>query len=214
MARCSRTTRRARLKSSRPPELAVWLFEHLTRREHHEALAGDLLEEYSRRRSDRWYWRQVLAATVADFFMELRVRWVIVVFALIVSGTVPWNQLFHNARFQSFLMVGIQLRWPVSFLVGIAVMSAFQAAILLVALASYVLASKRFHSRSFLIAFSVALFVLVLGNAGVTVSYLVPLPRLVFYFVLWRLSLFFGLVLSMWMARPNAVQTDPTRLTA
>lgn len=146
--------------------------------------------------------------------MELRVRWVIVVFALIVSGTVPWNQLFHNARFQSFLMVGIQLRWPVSLLVGIAVMSAFQAAILLVALASYVLASKSFHSRSFLIAFSVALFVLVLGNAGVTVSYLVPLPRLVFYFVLWRLPLFFGLVLSMWMARPNAVQTDPTRLTA
>jgi len=35
-------------------------------------------------------------------------------------------------------------------------------------------ASKSFHSRSFLIAFSVALLVLVLGNAGATISQLIP----------------------------------------
>jgi len=46
--------------------LAAWLFEHLTQHEHREALAGDLLEEYIRRRSDMWYWRHVVAAILAD----------------------------------------------------------------------------------------------------------------------------------------------------
>lgn len=75
MARRTRTPRRAILKLSLPPGLATWLFNHLTRREHQEALAGDLLEEYGRRRSDIWYWRQVLVAIAADFATELRFRW-------------------------------------------------------------------------------------------------------------------------------------------
>ncbi len=135
------------MKSSRPI-LAAWLLERLTQRQNREALAGDLLEERSQGRSDMWFWRQVVAAITVNCLGELRRRWIVVVFPLVVCATVPWIQLFHNVRFLSFLMVGIQLRWPVSFLVGIAVMSAFQAAILLVALASYVLASKSFHSRS------------------------------------------------------------------
>jgi hypothetical protein len=97
------------LKLSRPPALATWLFEHLTRREHHEALAGDLLEKYSRRQSDTWYWRQVLAAIAADFCTEFHLHWVSVVFALAVCGAIPWKQLFLNAGFQSFLLSGIQL---------------------------------------------------------------------------------------------------------
>lgn len=198
--------------------LAAWLFEHLTRREHQEALAGDLLEEYSRRRSDAWYWRQVLAAIVADFSTELRVRWVSVVFALVVCGSVPWDQLFHNARFRSFLSSGIQLSWPASFLAGVAIMSAFQGAILLVALGIYVVGIKSFHLRGFLVALCPALLVLVLGNTAVTMSQVLPWPvlpwpRLFFYYVLWRLPLFFGLVLSMWVARANAARTDAPGLT-
>jgi hypothetical protein len=126
------------MKSSRPPILAAWLLERLSQRQYRVALAGDLLEERSQGRSGMWYWRQVVAAIIASCFADLRRRWIVVVFPLVVCGTVPWNQLLHNARFQSFLVVGIQLRWPVSFLVGIAVMSAFQAAILLVALPTYV----------------------------------------------------------------------------
>jgi hypothetical protein len=196
------------LKSSRPPILAAWLFEHLTQREHREALAGDLSEEYIRRRSDLWYWRQVLAAIVAGFSTELRVRWVSIVFALIVCGTVPWNQLFHNVGFRSFLSSGIQLSWPASFLAGIAIMTGFQAAILLVALGIYVLAMKTFHPRSFLIALGPALLVLTLVNTAVTISQVLPWPRIFFYYVLWRLPLFFGLVISMrWVAPANAKRT-------
>jgi hypothetical protein len=148
--------------------LAACLFEHLTGREHREALAGDLLEEYSRLRSDTWYWRQVLAAIVADFSTELRTRWVSVIFALVVCGTVPWKQLFHSARVQSFLSSGIQINWLASLLAAVAIMCAFQGAILLMALGIHVLGTKSFHPRSLLIALCPALLVLALGNTAVT----------------------------------------------
>jgi hypothetical protein len=193
--------------------LATWLFEHLTRREHHEALAGDLLEEYSRRRLDTWYWRQVLAAIAADFSTELRSRWVSVVFALVVCGTIPWKQLFLNARFQSFLFSGIQLRWPASFLVGVAIISAFQGAILLAALSVYVAGTKSFHPRSFLIALCSALPTLALGNTAVTILQVLPWPRLFFFYVISQLPLFFGLVLSVRVVHANAGRTGASRLT-
>jgi hypothetical protein len=192
---------------------ATWLFEHLTRRENHEALAGDLLEEYSRRRSDTWYWRQVLAAIAADFSTGFRSRWVSVVFALVVCGTIPWRQLFLSARFQSFLFSGIQLSWPASFLVDTAIRSAFQGAILLVALSIYVLSTSSFLPRTFLIALGSALLVLALGNTVVTISQVLPWPRPFFYYVIWRLPLFFSLVLSTWVVSANAGRTGASRLT-
>jgi hypothetical protein len=194
--------------------LAAWLLEHLTRREHREALAGDLLEEYNRLRSEAWYWRQVLAAVMAGFSTEVRTRWVSVVFALVVSSAVPWSQLFHNARFQSFLSSGIQLSWPASFLAGMAIMSAFQGVILMVALGIYVVGNKSLHEHRFLAALGPALLVLVLGNTAVMISPVLPLPRLLFFYhVHWRLPLFFGLVVSTRVARANARRSDASRLT-
>jgi hypothetical protein len=179
------------------------MFEHLTRRDHREALAGDLLEEYSRR-SDSWYWRQVLAAIAADFRTTFRSRWVGVAIALIVCGAFPWNQLFLNQRFQSFLFAGIQLSWPRSFLVGIAINTAFQGVVLLAVLGAYVVGISNFHTRSFLIALYPALLVLTLGNTFVAISQPAPWPRLFFYYVIWRLPLFFSLVISMMRVRPTS----------
>jgi hypothetical protein len=196
MAWGTRTTRRANLRSLRPPVLAVWLFQHLTRREHREALAGDLLEEYSRRQSDAWFWRQVFAAVAVDFRTELRSRWVGVIFALVVCGSIPLKQLFLNARFQSFLFSGIQLNWPASFVAGIAMVFAFHGAVLLAALIVYVLSANCFQPRSFLISFASALLVLAIGDTVVVTSQVLPWPRMFFYFVIWRLPLFFSLVLS------------------
>jgi hypothetical protein len=176
------------------------LFQHLTRREHREALAGDLLEEYSRR-SDSWYWRQVLAAIAADFRTALRSRWVSVALALVVCAAFPWNELFLNERFRSFLFAGIQLSWPGSFLLGIAIVSAFQGVILLATLGAYVVGTNNFHPRNFLIALYPALFVLILGNTAVAISQPLPWSRLLFYYVIWRLPLFFSLVISMMSVR-------------
>lgn len=191
------------MRSSRPPVLAVWLFQHLTRREHREALAGDLLEEYSRR-SDSWYWRQVIAAIAADFRTTLRSRRVSVALALVVCGAFPWKHFFLSEKVQSLLRAGIQLSWPGSFLVGIAIISAFQSVILLAALCAYIVGTDRLHPRGFLIALYPALFVLILGNTAVAISQLIPWSRLVFYYVIWRLPLFFSLVISMMRVRVNS----------
>jgi hypothetical protein len=75
-------------------------------------------------------------------------------------------------------------------------MTGFQAAILMVALGIYVLATKNFHPRSFLIALNPALLVLTLVNTAVTSSQVLPWSRLFLYYVLWRLPLFFALLIS------------------
>ena len=49
---------------SEPPALATWLLEHIRFSNTGEALAGDLLEEFTRGRSAAWYWRQVLTTVV------------------------------------------------------------------------------------------------------------------------------------------------------
>ena len=58
-----------------PPAMATWLFEHVVPGNENEALAGDLLEEFHRRGSAAWYWRQVLGAMVAGFSKQLRAGW-------------------------------------------------------------------------------------------------------------------------------------------
>jgi hypothetical protein len=64
------------MRSAKPPVLAAWLLEHLTPGDKHDALVGDLLEEFQRRRSAGWFWRQVLCAIPASLFHEIRAHWV------------------------------------------------------------------------------------------------------------------------------------------
>ena len=47
-----------------PPQFATWLLLRLSCR--NEALAGDLREEFQRRPSKFWYWRQVLVAITVN----------------------------------------------------------------------------------------------------------------------------------------------------
>ena len=56
------------MTATRPPALATWLLKHAARG--NDALVGDLLEEYCRRRSDVWYWRQVLTAVALNLSRE------------------------------------------------------------------------------------------------------------------------------------------------
>jgi len=52
------------MKARQPPAFATWLLKHLCSGQYSDALAGDLVEEYQRGRSESWYWRQVLVAIV------------------------------------------------------------------------------------------------------------------------------------------------------
>jgi hypothetical protein len=76
------------MRSSQPPALATWLLEHLNPGSQNEALAGDLLEQFSQGRAAAWYWRQVLVAILAGFMKEWRI------FALAAVSTVGWVFLF------------------------------------------------------------------------------------------------------------------------
>jgi hypothetical protein len=202
------------MKSSQPPSFATWLLEHLVPCGENEALAGDLLEDYSQGRSAAWYWRQVVVAIMVGFSRELRARWLTIMFAVVVSGGVPWSQIWHNSEFHFLVVWGFGLPWPVSLFFSIAFLSAFEAVILLVALSVYLVATRSFNLRSFLKGLLVALLVLGLGNIGVTVLWVLQLPHLLFYYVIWRLPLFFGLVAAVWVARPSVVRAEATRLPA
>jgi hypothetical protein len=55
------------MRSSKPPELASWLIEHLIPGIKKDALVGDLLEEFNQGRSAAWYWYQALVAVLVNF---------------------------------------------------------------------------------------------------------------------------------------------------
>jgi hypothetical protein len=186
--------------------------EHLLPRGENEALAGDLLEDYSQGRSAAWYWRQVLIAILLGFSKDLRSRWITIMFAVVVSDALPWKQIWHISEFQSLLVWGIRLAWPASLIFSIAFLSAFEAVVLLVALSAYLGATRSFNLHSFLKGLLVGPFVLSLGNIVVTFVWVLQVPPLFFYYVIWRLPLFFGLVLAMWVARPSAVRAEATGL--
>jgi hypothetical protein len=75
------------MKPSKPPAVATWLLEHLLWGGRNEALAGDRLEEFQRRGSVAWYWRQVIGAVFVSFSNELRADWVAV---WTIAFTIAW----------------------------------------------------------------------------------------------------------------------------
>ncbi|HEV2246272.1 MAG TPA: hypothetical protein VGW37_06435 [Terriglobia bacterium] len=89
------------MTQSKPPALASWMLSHLMWGGRNEALAGDLLEEFQRRRSVAWYWRQVISAIFASFANELRADWVMV-----------WTILFTTVWAYSLYAIPI-IAWPV-----------------------------------------------------------------------------------------------------
>ena len=60
------------MRSSVSAWLALWLLDRLGPNEARSAIAGDLVEEYSRGRSVLWLWFQVTGALVAGSVSELR----------------------------------------------------------------------------------------------------------------------------------------------
>ena len=78
------------MRSSHPPIVATWLLEHLRSGRENESLAGDLMEDYGRGRSNAWYWRQVLAAIVMSLYEEVRAH----VFLAIKATFTGWAAQF------------------------------------------------------------------------------------------------------------------------
>jgi hypothetical protein len=55
-----------------PPRVATWLLKHFGSGPDKDAVLGDLAEEYSRKNSALWYWRQTMKAIPVSFLREVR----------------------------------------------------------------------------------------------------------------------------------------------
>jgi hypothetical protein len=116
------------MKRRNPPIVAVWMQEHFVPGDSNEALAGDLLEEFSQGRSTLWYWRQVLMAIVLGFSKGLRNLWASVAFAALWSIPLPafWALVVIRMQESTFITREWHLRWPYSMLCDFAFSNACQ----------------------------------------------------------------------------------------
>ena len=194
------------MRSSRPPALATWLVEHLISRDKSEALAGDLLERFSQGRSVAWYWRQALVAIFMDFSKELRILWEAAGFTLVWVSVIAASKqkliyFSHNRLFEAVFGWEVTRAWPVSVIAPITFIVVLTAGPLLVSLAAYLVIAKRFNLRRLFQGLSVGLVGVVLGYVG-EMLILVSIGSLAGYVSL-SLPFYFGLLLSMWTARPK-----------
>jgi hypothetical protein len=102
----------------KPPRLAEWLLTHLAPGPMTEALAGDLAEEFTRRQSPAWYWRQVAIsiAAVIGRYLPILALWTAIAYRfmprmwrwLIPSDRRTWYwHMSRPARAASFLGISI-----------------------------------------------------------------------------------------------------------
>lgn len=73
------------MSAPRPPRAATWLMNRLAPGERNESLVGDLVEEYQRRRSLAWYWKQVLVAIVVGAARDVRVHTLLALRAIVTG---------------------------------------------------------------------------------------------------------------------------------
>lgn len=87
------------MKFSTPPALAAWLLDHMVIGGRNDALAGDLLEEFQRRCSPGWYWRQVLGAILASAAGQFRSHWK----SLSLDAVLIWIWTYYSLLFLQFI---------------------------------------------------------------------------------------------------------------
>ncbi len=195
------------MKSSKPPTPAAWLLERLAARENREALAGDLSEQFNQGRSVAWYWRQVLAAIFVGFANQLCSQWVAVSLSGLCTGifmalaihapvwSVPLLSSFHGWA--------LRLDWPLSFICLTILYLAVAAVEFLAAVGLYLALRRRFDLRHLLWGTLVGLLVYVGVNTVLGLSiwlFLDPDHPGLLGLVIGYLTLFFSLLVSMWLA--------------
>jgi hypothetical protein len=177
------------MRGSGPPALATWLLERIVPGENNEALAGDLLEEFNRRGSAAWYWRQVLGAILAGVSKQLHAGWFeagceilwTFGFATVWTCVVPtyqdfmlrcaWVQpsaysglIFHCSLFRSFDVRIVGHSASELELYQWAIEIAAYAVIVGSGVGVYLILNRSFSLRRFWSGLLVGLFVVVIGD--------------------------------------------------
>jgi hypothetical protein len=197
------------MKRSKPPAVATWLLEHLTSRRTNDALAGDLLEEFTHGRSASWYWRQVLLAIRTSFLKELRSASFGLGFALLwsVGCALFWGRFFFPRQIQFILQEApawyFLFPWPWSTVVEIGFLSALTTVPIAVGLSFYLLVLRRFTISRYFLGVSLA-FVL-------QVARMLALPGVLKHSRSFSPAIFFAIMaLTIWVAkRGNTGEARP-----
>jgi hypothetical protein len=198
---------------SKPPVVATWLVLRLATHRSNEALVGDLSEEFQRRRSRSWYWRQVLVAVIVSWWEDVRAHKLLALRAVAVGTSALWLYFryayYPVAHFDQWLFAAgfldhfVGWRYPglMEWLAGTAGTCG-----------SFWLVG-RFHRASMVVV--LYLFVLLIGDVPRLVwIYSSEYPRVLFsvipgaltVFTLFRLPM---LVVGLWAARPRQARPDP-----
>jgi hypothetical protein len=77
------------MMSNQPPPIATWMLKHFGCGPDNDAVLGDLAEQYLRKDSALWYWRQAMNAIPVSLFREVRKHKLIAGRALL-TGWILW----------------------------------------------------------------------------------------------------------------------------
>jgi hypothetical protein len=144
----------------------------------------------------------------------MRRTWVPIAFAVVVSEVVPMSTLLHLPESSQQMSFQLEDRFGLSsgitahsmsgvFALTVAYFPVLTPLVVLAAFCAYLAVTRTLTLRGFLCGVPTALCVLIFGFMGV-ISFLVfsglHLPQPIFYYVVLRLPMFFGLVLALWVA--------------
>ena len=96
--------------STHPPAFADRLLKRLVPNQDHDALLGDLCEEYQRGRSKTWYFVQILAAVVVTSWKDIRSH-KLVAFRAVVVGIVTFLVLIELQLALEAVTTGAGFMW-------------------------------------------------------------------------------------------------------
>jgi hypothetical protein len=153
----------------KPPRFAEWLLAHFAPGPLTDALAGDLAEEFLRRQSRAWYWRQVLIAVANALwrYVPILAAWTLISYRFmprVFMWVIPMD------RRTWYWSLSRAWRLPCFFAISIATDTAAIAIGLFLALA----ATRELRLRAFLGGLLPALLV---STFGVVAIALHPPPR-------------------------------------
>jgi hypothetical protein len=223
------------MNSPRPPALATWLLEHLMIGPNRDAVVGDLVEQFSRRPSAAWYWRQALAAVTLGLWRERYILWMAAVCTMVWTAALAqlpfrWRIWRFTEGAGIFFTAYPWLPWPMSDPNRIAFHSATYALPVLAVLCLYLAITKDFRLRKLTRGMLVGSLALPLGvipalaflsafHSSISVrtlvaEYAVPLPLFVWLVrAIESLPLFVALVLSLWAARTVSERSQSLHTT-
>ena len=162
-----------KLESVEPPKLATWLLEWFS--PENGPLAGDLTEAYRSGRSATCYWRQVFTAILIALPQLVWRHLALFAYTVACSAviSITWFFVFPNAAHSSafpkvfaLYTKGYAIDWPWSFVYQIAFLTAFQAALVAVALIAHLTFSRQLRRRSFFEAWLIVVVVLAISNVA------------------------------------------------